>query len=82
MAATPNPSSAQGASRCRTVEPTPATAQELAQINDAARVLTLHLTALAARGPELEASLAAIVPANIDGFVVCDDPLLITIMLG
>jgi ABC-type uncharacterized transport system substrate-binding protein len=30
--------------------------------------------------PELEASLAAIVPASVDGFVVCDDPLLITII--
>ena len=58
----------------------PAMVQELAQMNDAARALTLHLTALPARGPELEASLAAIVPASVDGFVVCDDPLLITIM--
>ena len=58
----------------------PAMVQELAQMNDAARAPTLHLTALAARGPELEASLAAIVPASVDGFVVCDDPLLITIM--
>ena len=58
----------------------PAMVQELAQMNDAARALTLHLTALAARGPELEASLAAIVPASVDGFVMCNDALLITVM--
>ena len=58
----------------------PAMVQELAQMNDAARALTLHLTALAARGPELEASLAAIVPASVDGFVMCDDALLVTVM--
>ena len=31
-------------------------------------------------GPELEASLAAIVPASVDGFAVCDDPLMVSIM--
>lgn len=49
-------------------------------MNDVARALKLHLTALPARGPELEASLAAIVSASVDGFVVCDDPLMVGIM--
>jgi putative ABC transport system substrate-binding protein len=58
----------------------PSMVKEVSQMNDAARALTLDLTALPARGPELEASLAAIVPASVDGFVVCDDPIMVSIM--
>jgi putative ABC transport system substrate-binding protein len=58
----------------------PSMVKEVSQMNDAARALTLDLTALAARGHELEASLAAIVPASVDGFVVCDDPIMVSIM--
>ena len=49
-------------------------------MNDVAQALKVHLTALPARGLELEASLAAIVSASVDGFVVCDDPLMVGIM--
>jgi putative ABC transport system substrate-binding protein len=46
----------------------------------AAQTLKLDLTILSAQPAELERSLAAIAPANFDGFVVPDDPFLETIM--
>jgi putative ABC transport system substrate-binding protein len=46
----------------------------------AAQALRLDLTILSAQPEVLETSLAAITPANFDGFVVPDDPFLETIM--
>ncbi|WP_050426481.1 ABC transporter substrate-binding protein [Bradyrhizobium tropiciagri] len=46
----------------------------------AAQALALDLSVLSAQPAELETSLAAINPANLDGFVVPDDPFLETIM--
>jgi putative ABC transport system substrate-binding protein len=57
-----------------------ALAKEVAQMRDAARALALDLSTLSARPPEIEASLAAIVPASVDGFVVSDDSFLATIL--
>jgi putative tryptophan/tyrosine transport system substrate-binding protein len=58
----------------------PTAARQVERIREAARALTLDLTALSTRPTELEASIAALVPADIDGFVVSDDPFLETIM--
>jgi putative ABC transport system substrate-binding protein len=58
----------------------PVAARQVERIRDAARTLTFDLTALSGRPAEVEVSLAAITPANIDGFVVCDDPFLETIL--
>jgi putative tryptophan/tyrosine transport system substrate-binding protein len=58
----------------------PANAREVERMREAARTLAVDVTALSGRPTEVGASLAAISPANIDGFVVCDDPLLETIL--
>jgi putative tryptophan/tyrosine transport system substrate-binding protein len=43
-------------------------------------VLGLELTALSAQPAEIEASLAALATASLDGFVVSDDPFLETMV--
>jgi putative ABC transport system substrate-binding protein len=45
-------------------------------LQDTARVLGLALMFLSARPSEMEASLAALTPATVDGFVVTDDAFL------
>jgi putative ABC transport system substrate-binding protein len=54
--------------------------REIERVRESARALALDLTTLSARPAELEASLAAIVPASIDGFLVSDDPVLRVIL--
>lgn len=58
----------------------PVMAAELKHIQEAAPALGVELTILSARSAELEASLATLTAASIDGFVVADDPLLETLM--
>jgi putative ABC transport system substrate-binding protein len=57
----------------------PVVVEQVERMRKAARALALDLIVLAARPAELEASLAVMTPANIDGFVVTDDPFLLTI---
>jgi putative tryptophan/tyrosine transport system substrate-binding protein len=54
----------------------PAMIEEHDHLQDTARVLGLALTFLSARPSEIEASLAALTPATVDGFVVTDDAFL------
>jgi putative ABC transport system substrate-binding protein len=54
----------------------PAMIEEHGHLQDTARVLGLALTFLSARPSEIEASLAALTPATVDGFVVTDDAFL------
>jgi putative ABC transport system substrate-binding protein len=58
----------------------PTAARQVERIREAAQALALDLTTLSTRPTELEASIATLVPADIDGFVVSDDPFLETIM--
>jgi putative tryptophan/tyrosine transport system substrate-binding protein len=58
----------------------PTRAQEVAQMREAARSLALDLTTFSARPREVEASLSALAPASIDGFIVCDEPFLESIL--
>jgi putative ABC transport system substrate-binding protein len=58
----------------------PSVARQVERIREAARALALDLTPLSTRPRELEASIAALAPADIDGFVVSDEPFLETIM--
>ena len=51
----------------------PAMIEEHDHVQDTARVLGLELTFLSARPSEIKASLAALTPATVDGFVVTDD---------
>lgn len=51
----------------------PAMIEEHDHVQDTARVLELELTFLSARPSEIKASLAALTPATVDGFVVTDD---------
>jgi putative ABC transport system substrate-binding protein len=48
----------------------PTLVQEVAQMREAARSLALDLTTFSSRPRELEASLAALAPASIDGFIM------------
>jgi len=54
----------------------PAMIEEHDHLQDTAHVLGLALTFLSARPSEIEASLAALTPATVDGFVVTDDAFL------
>ena len=54
----------------------PAMIEEHGHLQATARVLGLALTFLSARPSEIEASLAALTPATVDGFVVTDDAFL------
>src|SRR5262249_55745742 len=56
----------------------PTQARQVEHMREAAQVLKLDLTSLSGRPAELEASLAALPPANVDGFMVSDDPFLET----
>jgi putative ABC transport system substrate-binding protein len=55
-------------------------AQQVAQMREVARSLALDLSTFSTRRAELEASLAALAPGGIDGFIVPDDPFLETIL--
>ena len=50
--------------------------EEHGHLQATARVLGFALTFLSARPSEIEASLAALTPATVDGFVVTDDAFL------
>jgi len=50
--------------------------EEHDHLQDTVRVLALTLTFLSARPSEIAASLAALTPATVDGFVVTDDAFL------
>ena len=56
----------------------PTQTRQVEPMREAAQVLKLDLTSLSGRPAELEASLAALTPANVDGFIVSDDPFLET----
>jgi putative tryptophan/tyrosine transport system substrate-binding protein len=58
----------------------PVMAAEVKNMQEAAPALGVELTILSARPAELQASLATLTTASIDGFVVADDPLLETLM--
>jgi putative ABC transport system substrate-binding protein len=58
----------------------PAVARQLERIRAAAQTLGLDLRILSGRPAEVEASLAALTPTSIDGFVLCDDPFLQTVL--
>jgi len=58
----------------------PTQVQQVAQMREAARSLSLDLTTLPTRPMDLEASFAALVPVSVDGFIVCDDPFLESIL--
>jgi putative ABC transport system substrate-binding protein len=58
----------------------PAAARQVERMREVAHVLALDLTNLSARPAELEASLRVIASTSIDGFVVCDDVFLETIL--
>jgi putative ABC transport system substrate-binding protein len=53
-------------------------APQVERMRAAAQVLKLELTALSGRPMQLDESLAALAPASVDGFIVCDDPFLET----
>jgi putative ABC transport system substrate-binding protein len=55
-------------------------ARQLERIRETALSLALDLTALSVKPAELEASVAVIASAGVDGYVVCDDPFLDTIL--
>jgi putative ABC transport system substrate-binding protein len=56
----------------------PTQTRQVEPMREAAQVLKLDLTSLSGRPAELESSLAALTPANVDGFIVSDDPFLET----
>jgi putative tryptophan/tyrosine transport system substrate-binding protein len=58
----------------------PVSSRQVELMRGSALSLRLELTAFSARPTELDASLAALAPASIDGFVVCDDPFLESIL--
>jgi putative ABC transport system substrate-binding protein len=58
----------------------PVASRQVELMRGSARLLSLELTVFSARPTELDASLAALVPASIDGFIVTDDPVLESIL--
>jgi putative tryptophan/tyrosine transport system substrate-binding protein len=58
----------------------PVTARQLELMWGSAHSFALELTAYSGRPAELDASLAALARASVDGFVVCDDPFLESIL--
>jgi putative tryptophan/tyrosine transport system substrate-binding protein len=58
----------------------PSVARQIERMRESAPVLGLELTALSAQPAEIEASLAALATASLDGFVVSDDPFLETMV--
>jgi ABC-type uncharacterized transport system substrate-binding protein len=54
--------------------------REVERMHEAARALALEVSTLSARPADFEATVAAMAPASIDGFIVSDDPVLRAIL--